>query len=222
MLLSSRPFFAQRVAIWLTWMRVTFRTRPLDSKGSPSDSRRTSSANSSSVTRVGMEAFFRASGAAWSEHLRARQKACMSVRRLASHTGRRGEPRWQSRRTFHTAGTARRCSRRTGTAPRRAERASPREPASRDDGRACGRGSACAIQRRGVQPPAASQRRREWVRVFAALSRWSQSVPRCSHSESMSIPVTATEFGHFGIGGDASTKAVAIETAGSIKNLPEV
>ena len=90
MLLSSRPFFAQRVAIWLTWMRVTFRTRPLDSKGSPSDSRRTSSANSSSVTRVGMEAFFRASGAAWSEHLRARQKACMSVRRLASHTGRRG------------------------------------------------------------------------------------------------------------------------------------
>ena len=37
-----------------------------------------------------MEAFFRASGAAWSEHLRARQKACMSVRRLASHTGRRG------------------------------------------------------------------------------------------------------------------------------------
>jgi hypothetical protein len=69
MLLSSRPFFAQRVAIWFTWMRVTFRTRPLDSNGSPSDNRRTSSANSSSVTRVGMEDFFRASGAAWSEHL---------------------------------------------------------------------------------------------------------------------------------------------------------
>ena len=69
MLLSSRPFFAQSVAIWLTWMRVTFRTLPLDSKGSPSDSRRTSSSNSSYVTRVGMEDFFRASGAAWSEHL---------------------------------------------------------------------------------------------------------------------------------------------------------
>ena len=60
------------------------------------------------------------------------------------------------------------------------------------------------------------------MRVFAPLSRWSQSVPRCSHSESMCIPVTAAEFGRFGIGGDASTKAVAIETAGSIKNLPEV
>jgi hypothetical protein len=93
MLLSSRPFFAQRVEIWLTWMRVTFRTLPLDSNESPSDSRRTSSANSSSVTRVGMEAFFRASGAAWSEHLRARQKACMSVRRLALGEG--GEPHWQ-------------------------------------------------------------------------------------------------------------------------------
>ena len=218
MLLSSRPFFAQRVAIWLTWMMVTFRTRPLDSKGSPSDRRRTSSANSSSVTRVGMEAFFRASGAAWSEHLRARQRACISMRRLANHTGRRGEPRWQSRRTFHKAGTARRCSRRTGTAPRRAERASPREPASPGGGRACGRGSVCAIQRRDVQPPAASQRRREWVRVFAPLSRWSQSVPRCSHSESMSIPVTAAEFGHFWIGGDPPQRRWRSRPQGRLKS----
>jgi phage tail tape-measure protein len=34
-----------------------------------------------------MEDFFRASGVAWSEHLRARQKACMSMRRLALGEG---------------------------------------------------------------------------------------------------------------------------------------
>ena len=82
------------------------------------------------------------------------------------------------------------------------------------DQRARSNGVACSLQRHLDG--------REWVRVFAPLSRWSQSVPRCSHSESMCIPVTAAEFGRFGIGGDASTKAVAIETAGSIKNLPEV
>jgi len=96
MLLSLRPFLAQRVAIWLTWMRVTFRTRPLDSNGSPSDSRRTSSANSSSVTRVGMEAFFRASSAAWSEHLRARQSLYEYAAPGKPHW-KRGEPRLAGR-----------------------------------------------------------------------------------------------------------------------------
>ena len=47
------------------------------------------------------------------------------------------------------------------------------------DQRARSNGVSCSLQRHLDG--------REWVRVFATLSRWSQSVPRCSHSESMSI-----------------------------------
>ena len=59
--------------------------------------------------------------------------------------------------TFHKAGRERRCSRRKCTAPRRVERASPREQVLRDGGRACERGLACAIQWRDEQPPATYQ-----------------------------------------------------------------
>ena len=55
--------------MWLTPISVTLRTRPCDSSGSPSEKRRTSSAYSCAVTRVGTEDFLRGSGAAWREHL---------------------------------------------------------------------------------------------------------------------------------------------------------